>query len=565
MTFKYIVVISVPLCVFVVKNLHYAIFIGIDNIGIDNKVSNEQTQSINPATGEIIGHFPIHSPDDLKHVIGKARIAQKTWQITPLKKRIKHIKNIASFIFENSDRMSRIISEDNGKAMMDAFATEVFPSIMAINYDCKMAAKWLKSKKLKRSNIFFIYKRCKIRRVPWGVVGIISPWNYPFSIPFYQVIMGLLSGNAVILKTASETQAVGKLLQECLDSADLPENLFTHINMPGRLIGDALFDCGIDKLFFTGSLTVGKKLMAKAAESLTPISLELGGNDAMIICQDADLDRAVGGALWAGFHNCGQSCGGIERIYVHEAVYHDFLQILKSKIESLRLGVGTNWDIDMGAMTTSGQVYTVKQHIEEALSKGATLAATSTLPSDQNIKNFIPAVVLSDVDHSMSVMKEESFGPVVGVMKYKTIEEAITLANDSTMGLTGSVWSSDRKKAEQIGKQIEAGVISINDHLMTHGMPETPWGGFKESGMGRCHGEIGFEEMTQPQLIAQDLLPWIKRYPWWHPYSENSYIGIHGILHFLYAKNIFAKLNGLMKFIKIVPGLFLTKNQIFKK
>jgi len=525
-------------------------------------VTTDLTQSINPATGDIIGNTPIDSLDKLEITLQKARLAQKNWQLTPPKKRIKHIIKIGSYIFNNADRLSKVISEDNGKTIMEAFAAELFPSIMAVNYDCKNTKKWLKPKKLTASNIFFSYKRSKIVRVPWGVIGIISPWNYPFSIPFFQVIMGLLAGNAVILKTASETQVVGSILQECLEAAELPGDLFTHINMPGRTIGDSFFDNGIDKLFFTGSISVGKKLMAKASETLTPISLELGGNDAMIICDDADLQRAVGGVLWAGFQNCGQSCGGIERIYVHESVYPDFLDILKIRIESMRLGIGTEPDIDMGAMTTSGQIETVNQHIQDALRKGAKIAAKSTLPENKNLANFIPATLLTEVNHSMAVMTEESFGPVVGVMKYRTIEEAITLTNDSTMGLTGSVWSNNRKKAEKIGRQIQAGVITINDHLMTHGMPETPWGGFKDSGIGRCHGEIGFEEMSQPQLIVQDLLPWIKKYPWWHPYSERSHQGIKGIMQFLYAKSLSAKLKGLFKFIKILPDLFSIKKRM---
>jgi succinate-semialdehyde dehydrogenase/glutarate-semialdehyde dehydrogenase len=515
----------------------------------------DQTQSINPATGDIIGNYPINNFEDLKFAIDKAREAQQVWQTFPIKKRVKHIKKIARYIFENANQISEVISEDNGKVMMDAFTTEVFPSIMAVNYDCKMASKWLKSKKLKSSNLFFVYKKSKVIRVPWGVIGIISPWNYPFSIPFYQVIMGLLAGNAVILKTASETQVVGRVLEEVIDSAGMPEGLFTHINMPGRVIGNSFFDLGIDKLFFTGSLTVGKKLMAKAAESLTPIALELGGNDAMVICEDANLNRAVGGLLWAGFHNCGQSCGGVERVYIHESVYSDIIKILKSRIQSMRLGPGDDLNIDMGAMTTSGQIDTVNEHIEDALNKGATIAAQSSLPENRKLKNFIPAVVLSDVNHSMKVMVEESFGPVVGLMTFKTIEEAISLANDSSMGLTASVWSNNRKKAERIGRQLNAGVITINDHLMTHGMPETPWGGFKESGMGRSHGEIGFEEMTQPQLITQDLIPWLNRYPWWHPYSEKSYNGIQGILHFLYSKSIFARIGGLIKFLKLIPNM----------
>jgi succinate-semialdehyde dehydrogenase/glutarate-semialdehyde dehydrogenase len=522
-------------------------------------VTSDQSQSINPATGEVIGNFPIDNIDELISAIEKARAAQQIWQSFPIKRRVKHIKKIARYIFENANHISQVISDDNGKVMMDAFTTEVFPSIMAVNYDCKMAAKWLKSKYIKPSTIFFYYKKCKVIRVPWGVIGIISPWNYPFSIPFYQVIMGLLAGNAVILKTASETQVVGSLLQECIEKAKLPEGLFTLINMPGRLIGDAFLDNGIDKLFFTGSLSVGQKLMAKAAQTLTPVSLELGGNDAMVICDDANLYRAVGGVLWAGFSNCGQSCGGIERIYVDESVYEDFLEILKKRIESLRSGIGNDLDIDMGVMTTINQIDIVKSHIDDAVSKGATLYAQSSVPVNPDLKNFLPAVVLTDVDHSMQVMQNESFGPVVGVMKYQTIDEAIKLANDSSMGLTGSVWSNNLRKAEKIGKQIHAGVITINDHLMTHGLPETPWGGFKDSGIGHCHGEIGFEEMTQPQLVAKDLLPWINYFPWWHPYSKKSYEAVHGILKVLYSKNLLTKLSGLNKLLKIIPDMFSKK------
>jgi succinate-semialdehyde dehydrogenase/glutarate-semialdehyde dehydrogenase len=312
-------------------------------------------------------------------------------------------------------------------------------------------------------------------------------------------------------------------------------------------------------------MTVGKQLMARAAETLTPISLELGGNDAMIICEDADLHRAVGGVLWAGFHNCGQSCGGIERIYIHESVYSDFIEIMKNAVKCLRLGIGSDFDIDMGAMTTSNQIEIVNQHINDALKKGAKIAAKSSIPKNKNLVNFLPATLLTEVDHKMSVMNEESFGPVVGIMKYRTTKEAIALANDSSMGLTGSVWSNDRKKAEKIGREIQAGVITINDHLMTHGMPETPWGGFKDSGIGRCHGGIGFEEMTQPQLVVQDLLPWVKRYPWWHPYSEKDYMGVRGIMQFLYAKSPSEKMRGLIKFIKIVPSLFSTKNRLLDK
>ncbi len=281
----------------------------------------------------------------------------------------------------------------------------------------------------------------------------------------------------------------------------------------------------------------------------------------MIVCKDAYLDRAVGGILWAGYQNSGQSCGGIERVYVHESVYESFIQLLKKSVESLRIGLGTNPDSDIGVMTTSSQIAEVARQIQDAIENGAKIYAESTPPKEENLKNTIPAVVLTNVDHSMSIMKDETFGPVVGVMKYRTTEEAINLANDSILGLTCSVWSRNRKRAEKIGIRLQAGVITINDHLMTHGMPETPWGGFKQSGIGRCHGEIGFEEMTQPQVVVQDLLHFARKNPWWHPYSLKSYDGIKGIMQFLYSKRISKKLSGIFDFLKIVPDMFFKRKE----
>jgi succinate-semialdehyde dehydrogenase/glutarate-semialdehyde dehydrogenase len=365
--------------------------------------------------------------------------------------------------------------------------------------------------------------------------------------------MGLLAGNAVILKTASQTQLVGRALERVIDSAGIPEGVFRFVNVPGRIAGDALLEAGVDKLFFTGSVTVGKQLMAKAAETLTPVSLELGGNDAMIVCADADLDRAAAGATWAGMQNCGQSCGGVERIYVHEEVYEPFVELLSRKVSALRVGKDRDFEVDLGAMTTTGQMRIVKEHIDDALQRGATIAAQSSCPSDGN---FLPATVLVDVDHEMKVMREETFGPVVGVMKVRDVNEAVELANDSNLGLTGSVWSQDSRAAEGIARRVRAGVVMINDHLMSHGLPETPWGGFKESGIGRTHGEIGFAEMTQPQCIVHDHLPAVRKNMWWHPHGREIYEGLRGILHLLHGSDVGDRLAGVKQLLKIFPRTF---------
>jgi acyl-CoA reductase-like NAD-dependent aldehyde dehydrogenase len=519
-------------------------------------MTNEETKSINPATGEVIGSSKVHSIDEVKDIFTNARKAQRLWEEIDVHERCRLILKVRSFLLDNSDRIASTISQDNGKTVVEALATEVIPTIMAVTYYAKKAKSFLKDKRLHSGNILFIYKRSKIKRIPFGVVGIISPWNYPFAIPFSEVIMGLLAGNAVVLKTATETQMVGQILKEAIDSAGLPKNVFNFVNIPGRIAGDLFLESGIDKLFLTGSVSIGKYVMGKAAKTLTPVSLELGGNDAMIVCENADPYRAAMGALWAGFQNAGQSCGGVERIYAHEKIYDEFLAILKNKIENHRINNGRNFDADMGCMTTAKQCETVKHHVEDALKKGAKIFAQSSLPDNLESQNFLPAMVLTDVDHNMLLMQDETFGSVVGVMKFKNYDEAIALANDSYLGLTGSVWSKNRKLAEQIGSKIKAGVITINDHLMSHGLAETPWGGFKQSGIGRTHGELGFDEMTQPMVIVNDLLPFQKKGLWWHPYSKKLYEGLKGISELLYRKNLVEKLFGLIKLLKIFPRIF---------
>ena len=297
--------------------------------------------------------------------------------------------------------------------------------------------------------------------------------------------------------------------------------------------------------------------MRKAADTLTPLVLELGGNDAMLVCADADLDRAAAGACWAGMQNAGQSCGGVERIYVHRAVYQPFLEKLGARVRALRVGPDVDFEVDMGAMTTQGQLDLVKRHVADALAKGAVIYAQSSCPTvaEGSSATFHPATVLTNVNHAMDVMRDETFGPVVGVMPVDDMEQAIALANDSNLGLTSSVWSRDRKQAEAIGRKIRAGVVMINDHLMSHGLAETPWGGFKESGIGRTHGALGFDEMTQPQCVVHDYLPAVKKNMWWHPHGNGVYDGVKGIIDVL-SGGLGQRAAGLGELVKLFPRTF---------
>ncbi len=507
------------------------------------------TPCTSPSDGRLLGHSPLDSIDSLDAAFRSARAAQPAWARVPLKERVAAMRRVRDYIVSHADELAETISADNGKTRVDAMATEVFPAAVAASYYCRRAKRFLKSRGTGGSSWLLVNKRSRIHRVPWGVVGVISPWNYPFAIPFSEVVMALLAGNAVILKVATQTQMVGRALRQCFAAAEVPQGVFAHINLPGRVAGDALLEAGIDKLFFTGSVHVGKQLMAKAAETFTPVSLELGGNDPMLVCPDADLGRATAGAVWAGLQNCGQSCGGVERIYVHTDVYESFLNELAQRVARLRVGQDVDHQVDLGAMTTRKQRDVVRQHVEDATTRGAKVHTQSDCP-EGTAGNFMAAVVLVDVDHSMRVMREETFGPVVAVMKVDDMDRAVTLANDSELGLTASVWSRSRKTARRLARRLEAGVVTVNDHLVSHGLPDTPWGGFKQSGIGRTHGEIGFAEMTRPQCIVDDLMPWVKKDLWWYPHGPQIYRGLRGALEFLYGRGLPRRIAGFCRLVR---------------
>jgi acyl-CoA reductase-like NAD-dependent aldehyde dehydrogenase len=524
-----------------------------------SKQKVEHTICRNPATGEILGYSPLTDLQELEQIISRAKIAQKSWSKLNVRERVRYMLRIRDYLVQHAEKISEAISKDNGKTRVDALTTEVLPAAMAVSYYTRHAKKFLKTRYLCPGNILLLNKLSKIVRMPYGVVGVISPWNYPFSIPFSEVVMALLAGNAAVVKTASETQWVGRILEECFLAAELPQGIFNYVNIPGRFAGSAFLKKGIDKIFFTGSVAVGKQLMAEASETLTPLVLELGGNDAMLVCEDADLFRATSGTSWAGFQNSGQSCGAVERVYVHEKVYHSFLQLLKQKVEALRVGFDENLMVDIGAMTTERQVAIVKSHLHDALAKGALVYARSAGPKGKDSSTIFPAMVLTEVNHGMLLMQEETFGPLVGVMRVKDMDEAVALANDSHLGLTGSVWSRNRSRAETLARQIQAGVVTINDHLISHGLAETPWGGVKQSGIGRSHGAIGFDEMTQPQVIVHDILPFARQNIWWHPHTAKIFQGLLGAIKFLYGKSIPQRARGLYHLLKILPRYFSTR------
>jgi succinate-semialdehyde dehydrogenase/glutarate-semialdehyde dehydrogenase len=493
-------------------------------------------------------------------LVDNARKAQHKWAKLSYSQRARRIKKAGRSLAKKRDAIVEIIQKENGKLAIDALAAEVIPALMAVPYYIKTGKRLCKPRAIRGGNILMCYKQSRMAYKPWGVVGIITPWNYPFAIPFSEVIMALLAGNAVVLKTASLTPGCGNIIGEILKAARLPDGLFSTVEMRGELAGPAFINSGIDKLFFTGSTETGKQLMALASKRLLPLTLELGGADAAIICKDADIDRAVAGVIWSGFSNCGQSCGGIQRIFVHKDIYKDFLEKLKIKVEALT--TGNDVSCDLGPFASKKAKDEFRSQIKNCLARGAEIAAMSkTITADgeinihgqRQVNLFAPAIVLTGLKREMSIMEDEIFGPVVGVMPYKDDMEAVTLANDSPYALTGSVWSRNKRKAKKLAALINAGSVMINDHLMSHGLAQTPWGGFGASGLGRTHGEAGFREMLRQKVIINDILPWARREPWWQPYSQKIYKGLIALANLLTGspfKKLWA-LPGVIKFFLI--------------
>jgi acyl-CoA reductase-like NAD-dependent aldehyde dehydrogenase len=520
---------------------------------------------LNPTTGQIVAERKRHTGGDLSAAVDKARQAQADWQARGLAYRSRIIRAVSGLIAERAKPLTDTICATSGKPRVDALGTELLTAALVCRYYPRLARHTLRPKRIRRSSILFFNKRSRLVREPYGVVGIISPWNYPLGIPMHELVQALLAGNTVVLKVATQSQPVGEAMVELFHDAGLPEGVLNLIHLPGSVAGRAFIRSGIDKLLFTGSTEVGRSLMAEAADRLLPLSLELGGNDPMIVLQDANLSRAVDGAIWAGLSNSGQSCGAVERIYVNERIYDRFVALLKQRIGRLRFGV------ELGALTTMSQLKTIRSMVEDARKAGAEVwicdgeytngkdAASAT--SKDKPPYFHPPVVIENADETMLVHTREIFGPVLAVKKVKNAEEALRWANDSRLGLSASIWTRNRRVGRKLSGRLQVGVVMINDHLMSHGMPETPWGGYKQSSIGRCHGELGFFEVTQAKVIVDDLLHRSPRNFWWLPYDEHLEEGILGVIDALFAGSLGRRLRGFFRLMRSYLGSFRQPKQ----
>ncbi|MFI5028385.1 MAG: aldehyde dehydrogenase family protein [Solirubrobacterales bacterium] len=490
-------------------------------------------ESFNPASGELIGSVATITPDQVQAVVDDVARTQPAWAELSLKDRGRYMLRAADALLEEIDEIAELLVTEQGKPRAEAYTMELLPTVDALHWCAKAGPKILADEKVRMSQAFLMSKKGRFTYEPIGVVGVIAPWNYPWSIPFGEVAIALMAGNGVVLKPASLTPLLGEAIRRVFEKGGLPEGLVRVVH-GGGAVGDALAKSSVGKVFFTGSVEVGRKVGEVCAQRLKGSVLELGGKDPMIVCADADLDNAISGAVWGGFANAGQTCSGIERVYVVREVADRFIDGVVAETKRLRLGDPLQWETEIGPMTSDGQYEIVVDLIEDAVASGATKRCGGPTEVAGLSGKFVAPTVLTGVTHEMRIMREEVFGPVLPIVVVESEQEAIDLANDSDFGLGASVWTKDRRKGERIARRIESGMVWINDHSFSHGACQCAWGGVKDSGVGRSHSKFGFYECANIKMNAWE--PGLTRDFWWHPYDATLGEAVRASAKLLYGK-----------------------------
>ena len=482
-------------------------------------------RAVSPIDGRLLGEYEIGTLASIEHQMDIARSAAKVWAGHEVATRAKSLAPLGHVLLDELDEIIEIIMQTTGKVRTEALLGEIYPVLDLIRYYQKHAARILSDQGVPTSPFAFPGATAVIERRPYGVVAVISPWNYPFQLSLAPILSALFAGNAVIFKTSELSLPVGQLIVDLFSHLKLPEGLVQWI-AGERLSGELLIDAGPDLVFFTGGLAAGRAVMQRAAQHPIPVMLELGGKDPMLVFADAQLERARDAALYGAFSNSGQVCISVERLFVQQDCYDTFVDSLVEGTAQLKMGHGP--DGDLGAMTSTRQFAIIEAHYQDALAQGAKVSG----PLERH-GNYVKPVVLWNVHPGMRIMREETFGPLLPVMAFKTEADAVRLANDSDYGLNASIWSGDFDKASRVARQLQTGNWVINDVIKNVGHPGLPFGGVKKSGFGRYHGAEGLRQFTYPVsgLISRSHLP---REPNWFPYTDQRYKQFKGYLDFVY-------------------------------
>ncbi len=511
--------------------------------------------SLNPATGHELGRVAVTTPAEVCAVVERSRVAFQAWRKTSFTERRRLVMAARDLLIAEQEIVARLISDESGKPVAEAFSMEIAPVLDLMQFFARNAEKLLRPRKIGIGLYALLGRSSQIIYQPLGVVGIIPAWNYPFSIPLGEAVMALMAGNTVVIKPSELTPMVGLKIGEICEKAGFPKDVVQIVSGAGET-GAALVESAPDKIMFTGSVATGKKIAAAAAKNLTSVVLELGGKDPMVVFADANLELAAGAAVWGAFCNAGQSCSSVERLYVQEGAAEELTRKIVEKTKQLQQDTGDKETTSIGAMSSERQMKIVEDHVEDFRAAGAKIETGGRRnPALKGL--FYEPTVITGAHNDMRAMQEETFGPTLPIATFTTEEEAIRLANDSEFGLTASVWTRDKAKGKRVAMKIEAGSVCVNEVLYTHGIGQTPWGGFKNSGRGRTHGREGLMELVQPQHIHTNHLSLLPD-AWWMPYSSNA------IATFRKMTTTFAS-GSLIKTIGLMPQLMKRVEELLKK
>lgn len=466
-----------------------------------------QIECVNPATGEVLGSMAAATPADVTAAVARAREAQKTWAHSSYAQRRAVLRHMLDLVLEHVDELCEAVVKDSGKTYENALLGEIMPVSNKIRWVMKNGEKYLKPERV--ASGLLPHKKGRIEYRSLGVVACIVPWNYPFQNIFGSLVSPLMAGNAVVLKASEElawsTQLFQAIIDEALGRAGVSADTVQVINGYGDT-GAALVRSGVDKILFIGSGGNGRRIIEGSAEQLTPVTMELGGKDPLIVCDDAHLEQSVHAALGGCFINLGQNCVAAERIIVEDGIRDAFVAEVERMAGAMRQGVPTEpGSLDVGSMTTTGQVEIIDELVSDAIANGARALVGGKRPGGPG--NFYPPTILVDVSPDMRIAREEVFGPVMLVLRVANDDEAIALANSTELGLQSSVFSRDRRRAERIGAALEAGATCINDYGLCYLNQDLPFGGVKHSGFGRMNGRDGLRDFTNAKAVLTDRFP----------------------------------------------------------
>ncbi len=506
--------------------------------------------SINPATKEKLGETAATEPAEIELIVRGAKKAQKIWKKKSIAERLKLIKEFRRLLSHGQDAVSKLITNEAGKPFTEAMVSEVFAVLETCQWLENKAESILKDESVELNQIFFTGKRSYNHFEPLGVIAVISPWNYPFSIPATSMLMALCAGNAVVLKPSPKTALTAAALVELFYKAGFPKELIGLVQGENKEC-ERLILAGVNRVVFTGSVSGGRAIMSIASQKLVPLTLELGGKHAAIVLPDVDPEAAASGIVWSAFTNGGQACASIDRLYLVKPLNPKLLEKTVEIASKLRLGDGMNADTDVGPLIDEEQLQRMKDLLADATEKGAEILCGGKSREDLGGYFFEPAVI-GGLKPEMRISKEEIFGPFLPVYEFDSAEEAIQAANASELGLAASVWTADLGRGTELAEELEAGVVWVNEGLYSHVCPDAPWGGIKESGFGKAHSKYELLDLVSVKnlgLSSEGIRDWH------YPYSQNARDYVKAGIDLLHKASVSDRLQALLRVLSLKSKL----------